>query len=215
MIDFSMYYQAFNETLFMTFVSTIFVGIVGLVLGSLLFTTSQGGLKPNKSVYSGLSIITSIGRSIPFLILIVLLIPLTRIIVGTILGPSAAIPALVIGGVPFYARLVELALFEKGHDLKETGRAFGLNDSKIMIKVLIPESLPALVRGLTVTSIALAGYTAIAGAIGAGGLGNLAYLYGYSRNRPLVTWIATLLIVVLILLIQLTGDLIVKKLSKK
>jgi len=214
MIAFDNYLQAFNETLYMTLVSTFFVGVFGLILGSLLFTTAQGGLKPNKTIYSILSIITSIGRSIPFLILIVLLIPLTRIIIGSILGPSAAIPALVIGGTPFYARLVELALFEKGQDLKETSRAFGLNDYKIMVKVLIPESILALIRGLTVTSIALAGYTAIAGAIGAGGLGNLAYLYGYSRNRPLVTWIATILIVVLILMIQLIGDLFVKKLKK-
>ncbi len=214
MIGFDSYLQAFNETLYMTLMSTAFVGIIGLGLGVMLFSSAQEGLKPNKTLYSALSIITSVGRSIPFLILIVLLIPVTRIIVGSILGPSAAIPALVVGGVPFYARLVELALFEKGHDLKETGRAFGLSDIKIITKILIPESLPALIRGLTVTAIALAGYTAIAGAIGAGGLGNLAYLYGYSRNRPMVTWISTMLIVGLILTIQLIGDLLVKKLSK-
>ena len=214
MIGFDSYLQAFNETLYMTLMSATFVGIIGLGLGVMLFSSAQEGLKPNKTLYSTLSIITSVGRSIPFLILIVLLIPVTRIIVGSILGPSAAIPALVVGGVPFYARLVELALFEKGHDLKETGRAFGLSDIKIITKILIPESLPALIRGLTVTAIALAGYTAIAGAIGAGGLGNLAYLYGYSRNRPMVTWISTMLIVGLILTIQLAGDLLVKKLSK-
>ncbi|MFP4078995.1 MAG: methionine ABC transporter permease [Candidatus Izemoplasmataceae bacterium] len=197
----------------MTFVATVFVAIAGLVLGVLLFVSAEDGLKPNKSLYASLSVVTSVGRSIPFLILIVLLIPITRILIGSILGPSAALPALVVGGTPFYARLVELALFEKGHDLKETGKAFGLTDFKIMTKVLIPESLPALVRGITVTAIALAGYTSIAGAIGAGGLGNLAYLYGYSRNQPEVTWMATILMVGLIIAIQLSGDLVVKKLS--
>ncbi len=214
MIGIDEYIQAFNETLYMTFASTVFVGLFGLALGVMLFVYAKGGLRPNKRIYSVLSVLTSIGRSIPFLILIVLLIPVTRIIVGTILGPSAAVPALVVGGIPFYARLVELALFEKGHDLKETGRAFGLTDTRIIIKILIPESLPSLVRGLTVTAIALAGFTSIAGAIGAGGLGDLAYLYGYSRNRPQVTWVATVLIVALILAIQLTGDLTVKKLKK-
>ncbi|MFW6298259.1 MAG: methionine ABC transporter permease [Bacillota bacterium] len=201
------------ETLYMTFVATFFVAIAGLVLGVMLFVSAEEGLKPKRSVYTVLSVITSVGRSIPFLILIVLLIPITRILIGSILGPSAALPALIVGGTPFYARLVELALFEKGHDLKETGKAFGLTDVKIMTKVLIPESLPALVRGITVTGIALAGYTSIAGAIGAGGLGNLAYLYGYSRNQPGVTWIATILMVGLIIVIQLSGDLVVKKLS--
>ncbi|MFW5894369.1 MAG: methionine ABC transporter permease [Bacillota bacterium] len=213
MIAFNRYLDAMYETLYMTFVATFFVAIAGLVLGVMLFVSAEEGLKPKRSVYTVLSLITSVGRSIPFLILIVLLIPITRILIGSILGPSAALPALIVGGTPFYARLVELALFEKGHDLKETGKAFGLTDVKIMTKVLIPESLPALVRGITVTGIALAGYTSIAGAIGAGGLGNLAYLYGYSRNQPGVTWIATILMVGLIIAIQLSGDLVVKKLS--
>ena len=213
MIAFNHYLDAVYETLYMTFVATFFVAFAGLALGVSLFVSAEDGLKPNKQLYGILSVITSIGRSIPFLILIVLLIPVTRIIIGSILGPSAALPALIVGGTPFYARLVELALFEKGQDLKETGKAFGLTDVKIMTKVLIPESMPALVRGITVTAIALAGYTSIAGAIGAGGLGDLAYLYGYSRNQPQVTWIATVLMVMIIITIQLSGDIVVKKLS--
>ncbi|MFW5865223.1 MAG: ABC transporter permease subunit, partial [Candidatus Izemoplasmataceae bacterium] len=160
-----------------------------------------------------LSIYTSIGRSIPFLILIVLLIPITRILVGTILGPSAAIPALVIGATPFYARLVELALNEKGKYLKETGLSFGAKPKAIITKILIPESKKSLVRGITVTSIAITGYTSIAGAIGAGGLGNLAYLYGYARNQQDVTIIATLLIIFIILTLQYIGDFVAKKIS--
>lgn len=213
MIDFETYLNAFNETLYMTALSTLFVFVFGLLLGIALYTTSKDGLFPNQIIYSILSVITSIGRSIPFLILIVLLIPITRLLVGTILGPSAAIPALVIGATPFYARLVELALFDKGKDLKETGLSFGASHTTIITKILIPESKASLIRGITVTAIAITGYTSIAGAIGAGGLGNLAYLYGYARNQQDVTIIATILIVVLILAIQALGDITIKKLT--
>ncbi len=201
------------ETFYMTFASTALVMIFGLIIGALLYLSASDGLNPNRTLYGILSVIVSIGRSIPFLILIVLLIPVTRIIVGTILGPTAAIPALVVGGTPFYARIVEMALHEKGMFLKETGVAIGLSNRQIITKILIPESLPALVRGITVTAITLASFTSIAGAIGAGGLGDLAYLYGYARNRHTVTMIATVLVVGLVVLIQLVGDLIVKKLS--
>ncbi len=211
MHDFDMYFKAFNETVYMTLISTIITFVFGLVLGVLLYVTSAKGLKPNKQVYAFLSAITSIGRSIPFLILIVLLLPFTRFIIGTILGPSAALPALIIGAIPFYARLVELALLEKGKTLSETGVSFGATNTTIITRIMIPESKASLIRGITVTSIAIVGYTSIAGAIGAGGLGNLAYLYGYARNRQDVTIIATLLIIALILLIQLIGDLIVKR----
>lgn len=211
MHDFDMYFKAFNETVYMTLISTIITFVFGLVLGVLLYVTSAKGLKPNKQVYAFLSAITSIGRSIPFLILIVLLLPFTRFIIGTILGPSAALPALIIGAIPFYARLVELALLEKGKTLSETGVSFGATNTTIITRIMIPESKASLIRGITVTSIAIVGYTSIAGAIGAGGLGNLAYLYGYARNRQDVTIIATMLIIALILLIQLIGDLIVKR----
>ena len=213
MISIDIYRTALFETMYMTFASTALVLVFGFIVGALLYYSSAQGLKPNKLLYSILSFIVSIGRSIPFLILIVLLIPVTRIIVGTILGPSAAIPALVVGGTPFYARIVELALNEKGESLRETGVAFGLSNFKIITKILIPETLPALIRGITVTSITLASFTSIAGAIGAGGLGDLAYLYGYARNRHSVTLISTALVVALVVTIQLLGDLLVKRLS--
>ncbi len=215
MIEPRLYLEAFNETLYMTLISTLLVAFFGLLLGILLYLTSASGLRPHKTLYAVLSVLTSVGRSIPFLILIVLLLPFTRFIVGTILGPSAAIPALVVGATPFYARLVELALLDKGKDLKETGLAFGTKAHTIVTRILLPESLPALLRGITVTAIAITGYTSIAGAIGAGGLGNLAYLYGFARNRQQVTVIATILMVALILVIQLVGDLSVKKFTHK
>lgn len=213
-IDIELFNKALFETVYMSLVSTIFVFLFGLILGILLFTFDSKGLTPNKWVYRILSIYTSLFRSIPFLILIVLLIPFTKIIIGTILGPSAALPALIIGATPFYARLVELSLNEKGEDLIETGKAFGASKREIITKILLQESLPGIVRGITVTAILITGYTSIAGAIGSGGLGNLAYLYGYARNRIDVTLLATLEIVLVILIIQFTGDKIVKKLQK-
>lgn len=213
-LEIEVYIKAFWETSYMTILSTFFVFIIGLIWGALLYSTDKKGLWENPKIYRSISFITSSLRSIPFLILIVLLIPFTRIIIGTILGPTAAIPALVISASPFYARIVEIALHETGSDLKEAGLSFGASKMAVLRRILIPESLPALIRGITVTSIAIAGYTSIAGAIGAGGLGNLAYLYGYARNRINITITATILIALLILLIQLIGDLFVKKTIK-
>lgn len=214
-LELEVYIDALFETAFMTVLSTIFVFFLGILLGALLYSTDKDGLWENNTVHKILSITTSTLRSIPFLILIVLLIPITRLLIGTILGPEAAIPALIIGATPFYARLVEIALHETGADLKETGLSFGATKFQVLTRIIIPESLPALVRGITVTAIAITGYTSIAGAIGAGGLGNLAYLYGYARNRILVTVTATFLIAIFILLIQVIGDVTAKKLQPK
>lgn len=213
-IRIDIFIDAFKETFYMTIVSSVFVFVFGLLLGISLFMFDDKGLIPNKKVYGILTIFTSLFRSIPFLILIVLLIPFTKILIGTILGPSAALPALVIGATPFYARLVELSLNEKGKDLVETGKAFGAKNSQIIFRILVNESLPGIIRGITVTMILITGYTSIAGAIGAGGLGHLAYLYGFARSKEQITFLATVLIVVLILIIQLTGDIIVKYLEK-
>lgn len=213
-LEISVYLDALLDTIYMTLISSIFVFIIGLILGSMLYATDYRGLWNKKRLHSVLSVITSGLRSIPFLILIVLLIPFTRIVIGTILGPTAAIPALVIGASPFYARLVEIALHEQGGHLKETGLSFGATKLQVLTKILIPESIPALIRGITVTAIAITGYTSIAGAIGAGGLGNLAYLYGFARNRINVTIVATVLIALLILLIQVIGDYFVSKTTK-
>lgn len=213
-IRIDIFIDAFRETFYMTIVSSVFVFVFGLLLGISLFMFDDKGLIPNKKVYGILTIFTSLFRSIPFLILIVLLIPFTKILIGTILGPSAALPALVIGATPFYARLVELSLNEKGKDLVETGKAFGAKNNQIVFRILVNESLPGIIRGITVTMILITGYTSIAGAIGAGGLGHLAYLYGFARSKEQITFLATVLIVVLILIIQLTGDIIVKYLEK-
>lgn len=213
-VDLDEFIDAFIDTLYMSLTATLFVFILGLALGILLFYVGEKGLSPNKVISQILSMIINLLRSVPFLILIVLLIPFTRIIIGTILGPSAALPALIIGATPFYARLIELALNEKGKDLIETGKAFGATNFQIITQIIIPESIVAIIRGITTTSIMITGYTSIAGAIGAGGLGNLAYLYGFARNRMDVTIVATLGIVIIIVFIQLLGDLSINKLNK-
>lgn len=214
-VDLDEYIIAFIDTIYMTMFSTLFVFLFGLILGVFLFYISENGLTPNKRLYQIVSVLINVLRSIPFLILIVLLIPFTRMLIGTILGPSAALPALIIGATPYYARLVELTLNQRGKDLIETGKAFGASNIQIITKIIIPESIIGVIRGITTTAIMLTGYTSIAGAIGAGGLGHMAYLYGFARNKTDVTIAATLGIVVIIFCIQLFGDSIIKKLNKQ
>lgn len=203
------------ETLTMTFESLIIVFILGLILGLLLYTTSNSNSVLGKTFYNITTGIVNIFRAIPFIILIVLLIPFTKAIIGTIIGVQAAIPALIISAAPFYARLVEIALREVDKGVIEAARAMGAKRITIITKVLIPESKPALVSGITVTAIALVGSTAMAGVIGAGGLGNLAYLDGFQRNNNSITFVSTVLILIIVFAIQIAGDLIVKKIDKR
>lgn len=203
------------ETLTMTFESLIAVFILGLILGLLLYTTSNSSSILGKTFYNITTGIVNIFRAIPFIILIVLLIPFTKAIVGTIIGVQAAIPALIISAAPFYARLVEIGLREVDKGVIEAARAMGAKGITIVTKVLIPESKPALVSGITVTAIALVGSTAMAGVIGAGGLGNLAYLDGFQRNNNSITFVSTVLILIIVFAIQIAGDLIVKKIDKR
>ena len=203
------------ETLIMTFESLIAVFIVGLFLGLLLYLTSNSKSAFGRGFYAVVTAIVNIFRAIPFIILIVLLIPFTKFLIGTIIGVQAAIPALIISAAPFYARLVEIGLREVDKGVIEAARAMGAKNSTIILKVLIPESLPAIISGLTVTAIALGGSTAMAGVIGAGGLGNLAYLDGFQRNNSTLTFVATVLILIIVFAIQILGDTIVKKVDKR
>lgn len=207
--------EATAETLYMTFISCIFVFILGLIIGLVLFLTAPNQLLENKWVNRILSTFVNIFRSIPFVILIILLLNFTKFLVGTILGPNAAFPALIIGAAPFYGRLVEIALREIDKGIIEASVAMGASLWTIIRKVLIPESLPALVSGITVTAISLVGYTAMAGVIGAGGLGNLAYLDGFQRRRFDVVFVATVIILILVFIIQFIGDTITKKIDKR
>ncbi|MCL2894844.1 methionine ABC transporter permease [Brenneria tiliae] len=203
------------ETIYMTAIAGLATFVLGVILGVLLFLTSRGQLLQNRLVYTLVSVVVNVFRSIPFIILIVLLIPFTRVIVGTILGANAALPALIIGAAPFYARLVEIGLREVDKGVIEAARSMGARISTIIFRVLLPESSPALVSGITVTLIALVSYTAMAGVIGAGGLGNLAYLEGFQRNHGDVTLVATIMILLLVFIIQFIGDTVTAILDKR
>ncbi|CAI0905933.1 Methionine import system permease protein MetP [Serratia quinivorans] len=203
------------ETLYMTGIAGLATLVLGIVLGVLLFLTSRGQLLQNRAVYSLVSVLVNVFRSIPFIILIVLLIPFTKTLIGTILGADAALPALIVGAAPFYARLVEIGLREVDKGVVEAARSMGAKTSTIIFRVLLPESSPALVSGMTVTLIALVSYTAMAGVIGAGGLGNLAYLEGFQRNHGDVTLVATLTILLIVFVIQFIGDTITTTLDKR
>ncbi|OCA81345.1 methionine ABC transporter permease [Pseudobacillus wudalianchiensis] len=214
-VDWEKMWEATTETLYMTSISVLATFILGILLGLLLFLTAKGNIWQNKVVYGVVSAFVNIFRSIPFIILIVLLIPFTKALVGTMIGENAALPALIIGAAPFYARMVEIGLREIDKGVIEAARAMGAKTSTIIFKVLLPESMPALVSGITVTAIALVGYTAMAGVIGAGGLGNLAYLDGFQRSRNDVTLVATIVILIIVFVVQLIGDLITNKLDKR
>jgi D-methionine transport system permease protein len=208
-------FEATKETIYMTSISVLATFIIGLLLGLLLFLTDKGNLWENKIVNVIIGAFVNIFRSIPFIILIVLLIPFTKILVGTMLGANAALPALIIGAAPFYARMVEIALREIDKGVIEASQSMGATQSQIIFKVLIPESMPALISGITVTAISLVGFTAMAGVIGAGGLGHFAYLEGFQRNRPLITLVATIAILILVFIIQFIGDYYTKKTDKR
>ncbi|MEI4830104.1 methionine ABC transporter permease [Bacillus sp. FJAT-53711] len=214
-VDWDQMLEATQETLYMTAIATLATFVLGLILGLVLFLTGKDNLWENKPVNVVIGAFVNIFRSIPFIILIILLIPFTKFLLNTILGASAALPALIVGAAPFYARMVEIALREIDKGVIEASKAMGAKTSTIILKVLIPESLPALISGITVTAIALVGYTAMAGVVGAGGLGTLAYLEGFQRNNGDVTLMATILVLIIVFIIQMIGDLLTKRLDKR
>lgn len=208
-------WSATTETLYMTAVSVVLVFFIGLILGLVLYQTQKGDTALQKILYRIISVIVNFFRSVPFLILIVLLIPFTKLLLQTITGPTAGLPALVFSAAPFYARLVESSFKEIDKGVIEAAEAMGASKGQLVAKVLIPESLPTLISAITTTGISIVGYTAMAGVIGAGGLGNLAYLVGFQRNKPTVTLVSTAIILVIVFFIQLIGDLLVKAVDKR
>lgn len=196
------------ETFQMLGVSGALTIIIGLLLGLALVTTGKRGQHPNRAVYEVLSQIVNIGRSMPFIILMVALIPLTRAIVGTSLGWGAACVPLTIGAIPFYARLVETAINDVDHGKVEAALMMGASSRQITWGVLVREAMPTLIQSATVTLITLLGYTAMAGTVGGGGLGDLAIQHGYRQNDPDVMVIVVVLIVVIVAVIQVCGDML-------
>lgn len=206
------------QTLQMVSLSTLFSVLLGLPLGIFLCITSpasQGGLRPKPVLNEVLSRIVNVLRSFPFIILIILLFPLSRLIVGTAIGTKSTIVPLSIAAAPFVARLVETSLKEVDPGVIQAARTMGSTDSQIVFKVLLPEALPSLIAGLTLTIINLIGYSAMAGAVGGGGLGDLAIRYGYQRFRTDVLLVAVVIIIILVELIQLVGNKISAKMMSK
>ena len=214
-VDWSAIKQSFYDTLYMTIVSTILVIVLGLLLGLVLYSLGRQKKASSKFSYTVVSIISNIFRSTPFMILMVLLIPFTTMLVGTMLGAKAAIPALVLSAAPFYARLVEIALREVDAGVIEAAEAMGASYWQVVYKVLIPESIPALISGITVTTITMIGYTAMAGTIGAGGLGSLAWQEGFQRGNYTVTMVATVIILVIVFIVQAIRDTLTKQTDKR
>ena len=223
MFDFSAFFAQYGnlflqgtvDTLIMTCVATILAYVIGIPLGILLVVTSPNGLRPNRIVSTIVGWIVNIGRSVPFIILLVALIPFTRFIVGTSLGVPGAVVPLVVTAAPFAARMVEQSLEETDSGLVEAAQSFGASTWQIVWKVYLKETLPSLVRGAAITFVTLFGYSAMAGTVGAGGLGDIAIRYGYQRFQTDVMIFAVLLCVVLVIVFQAIGDVTARKIDKR
>jgi D-methionine transport system permease protein len=208
-------WPALLETLYMVSVAALLTIAVGLPLGVLLVVTSAGHIASSPVLNRVLGAIVNVGRSLPFIILLVAIIPFTRLLVGTTIGSTAAIVPLTIAAIPFFARVVETALREVDRGLIEAAQSMGSTNRQIIFKVLLPEALPSLVLGVTITIIALLGYSALAGAVGGGGLGDLAIRYGYQRFETDIMIATVVLLVVLVQGLQTLGDLLARRLNRR
>ncbi len=208
-------WQASLDTLNMLLGSMLFTVLLGLPLGVLLFLTGPRQLVEQKALYGALSLVVNILRSVPFVILLILMIPFTELLVGTSLGVAGAIPPLVVGATPFFARLVETALREVERGIIEATQAMGATTWQIITRALLPEALPGLLAATTVTAITLVSYTAMSGLIGGGGLGDLAVRYGYQRYQPDVMAVTVILLLILVQVLQMVGDRLVVHFSRK
>ncbi|MBO9664407.1 methionine ABC transporter permease [Dokdonella sp.] len=214
-VDWAEIGQASLDTLIMLGGSLVASIALGLPLGVLLFLTGKRQLLEQSVVYAILSFVVNVLRSLPFIILLIVMIPFTVVLVGTSLGVAGAIPPLVVGTAPFFARLVENALREVDRGVIEASQAMGASTRQIVFGVLLPEAMPGLIAGATVTAIALVSYTAMAGVIGAGGLGDLAVRFGYQRFQTDVMVVTVVLLLVLVQLLQMFGDRLVARLSRR
>ena len=203
------------DTLNMLGGSLLFTVLLGLPLGVLLFLCGPRQLFEQKALYGLLSLLVNVLRSVPFVILLILMIPLTVLITGTSLGVAGAIPPLVVGATPFFARLVETALREVDRGIIEATQAMGASTLQIIFRALLPEALPGIWAAMTVTAITLVSYTAMSGLIGGGGLGDLAVRYGYQRYQPDVMAVTVILLLILVQILQSTGDKLVVHFSRK
>ena len=203
------------DTLLMTGISTVFAYILGLPLGVALILTQPHGIRPHKGIYRVLDWIVNIGRSLPFVILIVVLLPFTRAIVGTAVGVQGAIPPLVISAAPFIARMVETSLSEVDAGVVEAAQSMGASPLQIIRKVYLPEAMPSLILGGAISIITIVAYTAIAGTVGAGGLGDIAVRYGHQRNIRSVMWVTVVFLIIFVQIIQWVFSWWSKRIDKR
>ena len=204
-----------GQTLYMTILSTVVGYVFGLPLGVMLAVFDKDGLRPNKAVYKVLDVISNIIRSIPFLILLILIIPLTRLIVGQSYGSSATVVPLVVAAIPFIGRMVESSIKEVDAGVVEAARSMGASDLRIIVKVLLLESRTSLITGATIAIRTILGYSAMAGSVGGGGLGDIAIRYGYYRYESQIMIVTVILLVVLVQVFQSIGMIIASKLDKR
>ena len=207
--------QGIEETFYMVAVATVIAGIIGIPLGVTLVTTSKGHILQNLFINRILGTIVNIIRSVPFIILMVAIIPLTRLVAGTSIGTAAACVPLTIVAIPFLSRLVETSIRDVDYGLVEAAESMGATPFQIIRKVLLPEALPTIINNVTVLIVNLIGASAMAGAIGGGGLGDIAIRYGYQRFRPDVMLATIVILIVVVNLIQYGGDLASHKKNKK
>lgn len=214
-VDWAEIGRATVDTLLMLGGSQVLTVILGVPLGVLLYLSGKGRLAANPVLNAVLSLIVNVLRSVPFIILLIVMLPVTVLLVGTSLGVAGAIPPLVVGAAPFYARLVETALREVDKGVVEATQAMGGSTFQIVTRALLPEAMPGIIAGATVTAIALVSYTAMAGVVGAGGLGDLAVRFGYQRFQTDVMVVTVVLLLILVQILQMIGDRLVAKVSHR
>lgn len=202
-------------TLYMTLISTAAAYVLGLPMGIALVVTAKGGLKPNRVVYKILDTVVNVVRSVPFLILLILVIPFTRAVVGKAYGPNATVVPLVLAAAPFIARMVESSLLEVDRGVIEAAQSMGANLRTIIVKVMLGEARTSLVVGATIVLSTVLGYSAMAGAVGGGGLGDIAIQYGYYRYQGDIMWVTVILLVLLVQVMQFLGTKLSKKLDRR
>ena len=203
------------ETTYMVAISGMISALVGIPLGIVLITTDKGHILENTRLNKVIGVIVNAARSTPFIILMVAIIPLTRLLVGTSIGTTAAIVPLSLAAIPYVARIIETALKEVDYGVVEAAQAMGASPMEIIKKVLVPEAMPAIILGMTLTIINLIGYSAMAGTIGGGGLGDLAIRYGYQRFRADIMLITVIILIGQVQIVQSTGDYLARRLNKK
>lgn len=215
LININFYLEAIRDTFFMTLTSSLVAYIIGIPLGILLYVTNKDGLSPNSVIYNLISTIVNIFRSIPFIILLILVLPFTKLVVGTTIGAIAVIPPLVISASPYIARMVESSLMEVDSGVIEAAKSMGATNFQIVMKVLLGESKPSLLVGAAISITTILGYSAMAGAVGGGGLGDIAIKYGYIRYNQQVMLITVVLLVIIVELFQMVFMKLANKTDKR